>query len=66
MEVVRGRLAGLSGIIRGEPQKTSLLVPIHTLQTSIALTIDHAQLRPWDEHKEGPPSLVPPDSTAGK
>jgi transcriptional antiterminator RfaH len=41
MEVVRGHLRGIAGVIRNE-SKTSLLVPIHTLQTSVAVEIDRA------------------------
>ena len=39
MEVVQGHLRGLAEVIRDE-SKTSLLVPIHTLQTSVAVEID--------------------------
>jgi hypothetical protein len=45
MEVVQGHLRGLAEVIRDE-SKTSLLVPIHTLQTSVAVEIDRAQLLP--------------------
>jgi transcription antitermination factor NusG len=48
LEVVRGRLRGIAGVIRDE-SKTSLLVPIHTLQTSVAVEIDWAQLQPCTE-----------------
>jgi transcriptional antiterminator RfaH len=62
MEVVQGRLRGIAGVIRDEP-KTSLLVPIHTLQTSVAVEIDRAQLLPCTEREELRPSRFPPDST---
>jgi transcription antitermination factor NusG len=46
VEVVQGRLRGISGVIR-EETKTTLLVPIHTLQTSVAVEINRAQLMPY-------------------
>jgi len=61
MEVVRGHLRGIAGVIRDE-SKTSLLVPIHALQTSVAVEIDWAQLLPYAEGEELRRSLVPPDS----
>jgi hypothetical protein len=63
MEVVRGRLRGIAGVIRDE-SKTALLVPIHTLQTSVAVEIDRAQLLPCDEGEALRRSLFPPESTA--
>jgi transcription antitermination factor NusG len=63
MEVVRGRLRGIAGVIRDE-SKTALLVPIHTLQTSVAVEIDRAQLLPCDEGGALRRSLFPPESTA--
>jgi transcriptional antiterminator RfaH len=65
MEVVRGRLRGIAGVIRDEAT-TSLLVPIHTLQTSVAVEIDRAQLLPCATGEVLGPSLVPPDSAAGR
>jgi transcriptional antiterminator RfaH len=61
MEVMQGHLRGIAGVIRDE-SKTSLLVPIHTLQTSVAVEIDRAQLLPCAEGEELRRSLVPPDS----
>lgn len=65
MEVVRGRLRGIAGVIRNEP-KTSLRVPIHTLQTSVAVEVDRAQLLPCTESQELRRSLFPLDSTVEK
>jgi transcription antitermination factor NusG len=48
VKVVRGRLLGVAGVIRDGP-KTSLLVPLHTLQTSIAVEIDRTHLLPCAE-----------------
>jgi hypothetical protein len=62
MEIVRGHLRGIAGVIR-DKSKTSLLVPSHTLQTSIAVEIDRAQLLLYAEGEELRRSLVPPDST---
>jgi transcription antitermination factor NusG len=62
MEVVQGHLRGLAEVIRDE-SKTSLLVPIHTLQTSVAVEIDRVQLLPYAEGEEVRRSLVPLDST---
>jgi transcription antitermination factor NusG len=63
MEVVRGRLRGIAGVIRDEP-KTSLVVPIHTLQTSVAVEIDRAQLLPCAEAEDLRRNLFHPHSTA--
>jgi transcriptional antiterminator RfaH len=63
MEVVRGRLRGIAGVIRDEPT-TSLLVPIHTLQTSVAVKIDRAQLLPCTDEELRRRSLFQPDATA--
>ena len=65
MEVVRGRLRGIAGVICDKP-KTSLLVPIHALQTSVAVEIDRAQLLPCAEGEELRRSLFPPDSTVDR
>jgi hypothetical protein len=62
MEVVRSYLRGIAGVIRDE-SKTSFLVPIHALQTSVAVEINWAQLLPYAEGEELRLSLVPPDST---
>ena len=61
MEVVRGRLRGIAGIIRDGP-RTSLVVPIHALQTSIAVEIDRSQLLPCTKEEELPQNLFPPGS----
>jgi hypothetical protein len=53
VEVVQGQLRGISGIIQDET-KTTLLVPIHTLQTCVAVEIDGAQLRPYADAEESP------------
>jgi transcription antitermination factor NusG len=65
MQVVKGRLRGLAGVIRDEP-KTSLLVPIHTLQTSVAVEIDRTQLLPCADGDDLRRSLFPPNSTGGR
>ena len=65
MEVVGGRLQGIAGVIRDE-SKTFLLVPIHTLQTSVAVEIDRAQLLPCAEGEELRRSFFPPDATAAR
>jgi transcription antitermination factor NusG len=65
VEVVRGRLQGISGVIRDET-KTSLLVPIHTLQTSVAVKIDQTQWWPSASGKALGRQDFPPDSTAGR
>ena len=51
VEVARGQLRGISGVIR-EETKTTLLVPIHTLQTSIAVEINRGQLLPCADGDE--------------
>jgi transcription antitermination factor NusG len=48
VKVMRGRLRGVAGVIRDGP-KTSLLVPFHTLQSSIAVEIDRSHLLPCAE-----------------
>jgi transcription antitermination factor NusG len=63
VEVVQGQLRGISGVIQDETKKT-LLVPIHTLQTSVAVEIDGAQLLPYADAGESRLGLLPPDSTA--
>jgi transcriptional antiterminator RfaH len=62
MEVVRGRLRGIAGVIRDGPA-TSLLVPIHTLQTSLAVRINRAQLSPCTDVELLRRRLFPPDAT---
>lgn len=51
VEVVQGQLRGVSGVLREEP-KTTLLVPIHALQTSVAIEIRRAQLKPCTDDGE--------------
>jgi transcriptional antiterminator RfaH len=63
VEVVRGRLRGIAGVIRDQ-SKTSLLVPIHTLQTSVAVEIDWTQLQPCTEGQGAGRRLFPPNSAA--
>jgi transcriptional antiterminator RfaH len=63
VEVVRGQLQGISGVIRDET-KMSLLVPIHTLQTSVAVEIDQTQLWPSAAGKALRRQCFPPDATA--
>jgi transcriptional antiterminator RfaH len=43
VEVARGQLRGISGVIP-EETKTTLLVPLHTLRTSVAVEITRRQL----------------------
>jgi transcription antitermination factor NusG len=62
MEVIRGRLQGIAGVIRNGP-KPSLLVPLHTLQTSVAVDIDRDQLLPCTRAETLRRNLFPPDST---
>jgi transcriptional antiterminator RfaH len=63
VEVLQGQLRGISGVIR-EEAKTTLLVPIHTLQTSVAVEINRAQLLPYTDGGEesrlrpSPPGLT--------
>ena len=63
VEVVQGQLRGISGVIQDET-KTTLFVPIHTLQTSVAVEIDGAQLLPYADSEESRLRLFPPSSTA--
>lgn len=65
MEVVGGRLRGIAGVIRDEP-RPSLLVPIHTLQTSVVVEIDRAQLLPCAEAQTLRRNLFPPDSPVAR
>jgi transcription antitermination factor NusG len=51
LEVVKGQPRGISGVIR-EEAKTTLLVPIHTLQTSVAVEINRGQLMPYADDGE--------------
>jgi transcriptional antiterminator RfaH len=44
-EVVHGQLRGVSGVIR-EGSRMTLLVPIHTLQTSVVMEVNRAQFMP--------------------
>jgi transcription antitermination factor NusG len=64
VEVVQGQLRGISGVVRGET-KTTLLVPIHTLQTSLVVEINRAQLMPCaDGGEESQLRPFAPGSTA--
>ena len=59
VEVVAGQLRGISGVFR-EASKTILLVPIHALQTSIAVELNRAQVMPYTNGGQAPqlrPSL---------
>ena len=59
VEVVQGRLCGLHGVIR-ETAKTTLIVPIHSLRTSVAVEVDRTDLRACAEaRKEGVQRPVP-------
>ena len=51
IQVVGGRLRGISGVLQNET-KTSLLIPIHTLQMNVAVEIDRAQLLPYAKRGE--------------
>jgi transcriptional antiterminator RfaH len=51
VEVVQGHLSGISGIIL-DSYKTLLLVPIHTLQASVAIEISRIQLAPHPNNGE--------------
>jgi transcription antitermination factor NusG len=62
VEVVQGHLRGICGIVQDE-MNTTLLVPIHTLQTSVAVEIDGAQLRPYVGATERGLRPFPPGST---
>jgi transcriptional antiterminator RfaH len=48
VEVVQGRLRGVCGIVR-EEATTTLLVPLHTLQTSVAVEVSRTQVMPCTE-----------------
>jgi transcription antitermination factor NusG len=64
VEVVQGQLRGISGVIR-EETKTTLLVPIHTLQTSVSVEINRAQLMSCtDDGEESQLKPFTPGSTA--
>jgi transcriptional antiterminator RfaH len=63
VEVVRGQLQGISGVIRDETN-TSLLVPIPTLQTSVAVEIDQTQLWPSAAGKVLQRQCLHPNATA--
>jgi transcriptional antiterminator RfaH len=60
VEVVEGQLRGISGVFR-EESKTTLLVPIHTLQTSVAVEVNRAQVIPYADRGKAPqlPSFFP-------
>jgi len=63
VEVVQGQLRGISGVIGGA-YKTTLLVPIHTLQASVAIEISRLQVAPYPDNGEDlrigsfPPGLM--------
>jgi transcriptional antiterminator RfaH len=60
VEVVKGVLQGISGIIR-EETRTTLHVPIHALQVCVAIEIGQAQVIPCsDDEGESHPKLLPP------
>jgi transcription antitermination factor NusG len=60
VEVVQGQLRGISGVIREGTQST-LLVPIHTLQTSVVVEVNRAQLMPCaDSDEESRPRPLTP------
>jgi transcription antitermination factor NusG len=61
VEVVKGLLQGISGIIR-EETRTTLHVPIHALRVCVAVEIGQAQVIPCsDDEGESPhPKLLPP------
>jgi transcription antitermination factor NusG len=64
VEVVQGQLRGISGVLR-EEAKTTLLVPIHTLQTSVAVEINRVQVMPYVDGAEKPRLRpFPPELTA--
>jgi transcription antitermination factor NusG len=48
VEVVEGQLRGITGIFRKE-SKTTLLVPIPTLQASVAVEVNRAQVMPYTD-----------------
>jgi transcriptional antiterminator RfaH len=59
VEVVEGQLRGIFGVFR-EESKTTLLVPIHALQTSVAIEVNRAQVLPYTDGGKAPqlrPSL---------
>jgi transcription antitermination factor NusG len=60
VEVVEGQLRGIAGVFR-EESKTTLLVPIHALQTSVAVEVNRAQVMPYTDGGRVPqlrPSLT--------
>jgi transcriptional antiterminator RfaH len=59
VEVVQGQLRGISGVIR-EEAKTILLIPIPTLQTSVAVEINRAQVTPCIYAGEESGEAMPP------
>jgi transcriptional antiterminator RfaH len=64
VEVIQGQLRGISGVIR-EETKTTLLVPIHTLQTSVAVEINRMQVMPSiDGAEKSRLRLFPPEQRA--
>ncbi len=64
VEVVQGQLRGVFGVIR-EGARTTLLVPIHTLRTSVVVEVNGAQLMPCvDAAEESPLRPLPPELMA--
>jgi transcriptional antiterminator RfaH len=63
VEIVQGQLSGIAGVIR-DAYRTTLLVPIHTLQASVAVEISRIQVVPYPDSREGarmgsfPPGLI--------
>jgi transcriptional antiterminator RfaH len=65
MEVGRGRLRGIAGIMRAQP-KLSLLVPIHSLQASVAVDIDRVQLLPCAADEAAAPGPIAPIASVAR
>jgi hypothetical protein len=66
VEVVKGVLQGISGIIR-EKTRTILHVPIHTLRVCVAVEIGQAQIIPCsDDEEESHSKLFPPGLIADR
>lgn len=51
VEVVQGQLRGISGVLR-DAHKATLLVPLPTLQASVALEIGRIQVAPYADNGE--------------
>jgi transcriptional antiterminator RfaH len=65
VEVVHGQLAGLTGILRQEP-RTAVVVPIHTLQTCIAVEIGRGQVMPRASGEHAGHTKLPPPGMAAE